>query len=130
TFIEINFTFPIDLFSSYFNPLYIMVSNLHQNDKINQLISDYKQNMKAFYITIEKFIRNDESLKCYFIKVISSRSKVTSLDQIEADKTIQRKYSSELKNLLDFIMRLFVRKIVSYMYERGGRVGLGSRCVS
>lgn len=25
-----------------------MVSNLHQNDKINQLISDYKQNMKAF----------------------------------------------------------------------------------
>ncbi|EHZ62103.1 hypothetical protein SPAR97_0569 [Streptococcus pneumoniae GA47461] len=40
-----------------------MVSNLHQNDKINQLISDYKQNMKAFYITIEKFIRNDESLK-------------------------------------------------------------------
>ncbi|EHE05109.1 hypothetical protein SPAR41_0698 [Streptococcus pneumoniae GA16833] len=107
-----------------------MVSNLHQNDKINQLISDYKQNMKAFYITIEKFIRDDESLKCYFTKVISSRSKVTSLDQIEADKTIQRKYSSELKNLLDFIMRLFVRKIVSYMYERGGRVDLGSRCVS
>ncbi|ELU70502.1 hypothetical protein PNI0008_01980, partial [Streptococcus pneumoniae PNI0008] len=80
----------------------IMVSNLHQSDKINQLISDYKQNMKAFYITIEKFIRDDESLKCYFIKVISSRSKVTSLDQIEADKTIQRKYSSELKKFIGF----------------------------
>ncbi|HGQ1567661.1 TPA: hypothetical protein ACLYK9_001829 [Streptococcus pneumoniae] len=58
--------------------------------------------MKAFYITIEKFIRDDESLKCYFIKVISSCSKVTSLDQIEADKTIQRKYSSELKKFIGF----------------------------
>lgn len=96
--------------------MYSMVSDVHRNDEINQLISDYKQNMKAFYITIEKFVQDNESLKYYFTKVISSRSKITSLDQIKADKMIQRKYSSEIKKFIGFYNEIICEEN-SFLYN-------------
>ncbi len=65
---EINFTFPIDLFSSRLNPLYIMVSNLHQNDKINSiniwLQTEYE---KAFISLLKNLYEMMRSLKCVIL---------------------------------------------------------------
>lgn len=73
-----------------------------RDNEVSELISDYKKNMNSFCHTIEKYIQNDNSLKHYFTNVISNRSRVTSIDKIKADKTIQKNYSGELKKYIQF----------------------------
>lgn len=80
----------------------IVLSYDCRDNEVSELISDYKKNMEIFRRTIEKYIQNDNSLKHYFTNVISNRSKVTSMDKIKADKTIQKNYSSELKKFIKF----------------------------
>ena len=72
------------------------------DNEVSESISDYKKNMDIFRHTIEKYIQNDDSLKHYFKNVILNRSRVTSMDKIKADKTIQKKYSGELKKYIQF----------------------------
>lgn len=60
------------------------------DNEVSESISDYKKNMDVFRHNIEKYIQNDNSLKHYFTNVILNRSRVTSMDKIKADKTIQK----------------------------------------
>lgn len=80
----------------------IVLSYDCRDNEVSKLISDYKKNMDIFRHTIEKYIQDDNSLKHYFKNVILNRSRVTSMDKIKADKTLQKNYSCELKKYIQF----------------------------
>ena len=73
-----------------------------QDDEVKNLIFDYKKNINKFRSTIKKYIEDDDVLKHYLSNVSQEYLKLTILDKILEDKSLQKRFSVELAKFIQF----------------------------